>query len=165
MTDINIKIKDRELSDKDITKRNNFSTVYDGYVSIKSSYAKVASLWGAAIGMTIFLAFAATETLGTKSNDAQESTKNLAKKNLIGPGPQTPVQVKITSQPGKTEVTTVGVHKNVPTPTLAKQTIETEENKTELKLDNIATIETPADNLPASVSESKKINVKFIPQD
>ncbi|MFT6747249.1 MAG: hypothetical protein ACJAZ2_001597 [Glaciecola sp.] len=75
MNNIKIKIKDKEPSDESILARKNFSAVTDQYKTIKSSYAKVASLWGATIGMTVFLAFAATETLGTRSNDNIQQAK------------------------------------------------------------------------------------------
>ena len=76
MNDIKIKIKDKEPSDESILARKNFSAVNEQYKTIKSSYAKVASIWGATIGMTVFLAFAATETLGTKSNDNIQQTNS-----------------------------------------------------------------------------------------
>jgi len=160
MTDIKIKVKDKEPSDENITKRKDFSSVYDGYISIKSSYAKVASLWGATIGMTVFLAFAATETLGTKSNDIEELSGN-----NTGTGPQTTKQIVNITQPTYVEVAPVEVENNIPIPDPVKQTIVTEEDITVQEVDKTKITETRTENEPATVVESKKINAKFIPQD
>ena len=68
MNNINIKVKEKEPSDETILAKKNFSAVIDQHNVIKSSYAKVASLWGATIGMTVFLAFAVTETIGSNND-------------------------------------------------------------------------------------------------
>lgn len=63
MNEIKIKIKEQEPSDEQLLKRKDFNGSYKTYVEIKNSYARITALWGAAIGMAVFVGFVGVKLL------------------------------------------------------------------------------------------------------
>jgi hypothetical protein len=153
MNNIKIKIKDREPSDDSILARKNFLTVINEYKTIKSSYAKVASFWGATIGMTVFLAFAASETLETKPNQRSRPNKKLVESIPL---------LDIESH----KITTSSSNENM-------EVQETEIISSPFRVDSKQTVNKVAaeeghsviniEEKEIIVDESKKINVQYIP--
>ena len=158
MNNIKIKIKDKEPSDESILDRKNFSSVINEYKTIKSSYAKVASFWGATIGMTVFLAFAASETLGTKAYNRSQPNKKLTES-----APSIRIEPEKISASSAIEIIKAEDTESLPSPAKEdyKQTKKKVSKKEVITAEDNSKIKTEVQK--NTVEELKKINVKYIP--
>jgi hypothetical protein len=66
MKNIKIKIKEKEPSEDSILARKNFPAILDEYQLIKSSYTKITTIWGSAVGLAVLTAFAVNTTAEPK---------------------------------------------------------------------------------------------------
>jgi len=158
MNNIKIKIKDKEPSDESILDRKNFSSVINEYKTIKSSYAKVASFWGATIGMTVFLAFAASETLGTKAYNRSQPNKKLTES-----APSIRIEPEKISASSAIEIIKTEDTKLLSS--FAKGDYKRTQKKVSKK--EVSTMEDNSkiniEEQKSTVEKVKKINVKYIP--
>lgn len=158
MTNIKIKLKEQGPSDESILARKNFPEVVKEYRFIKSSYAKVASLWGATIGMTVFLAFAATETIGTKTGD----NSNLSKKQIkITPPFETATKQTVEIENSDEE------HANIESSSKNEVSAMTSPEKKPVEATEITREKTDPvvkETQPNELIKTKKMNVNYIPE-
>lgn len=150
MNNIKIKVKKKEPSDESILTQKNFSTVIDQHNTIKRSYAKVASLWGATIGMTVFLTFAVTETIGS-SNDV---IKEQVQQKVIATNKQ---ELEKATKILSTDII------ETPSALIEKSPLSTSSKKEDTKAlqQQNSTVITEEKNMKSK--ESNKINVRYIP--
>lgn len=71
MDEIKVKIKEQVPSDEQLLKRKDFNSSYKTYVGIKNSYARITALWGAAIGMAVFVGFVGVKLMDNQQNNQE----------------------------------------------------------------------------------------------
>lgn len=70
MDKIKVKIKSPLPADEVLEKRKNFNESFRNFQAIKASYAKIAAIWGAAVGMTAFLCLGISDVVWNESNQS-----------------------------------------------------------------------------------------------
>ncbi|MFT6717512.1 MAG: hypothetical protein ACJA0Q_002169 [Saprospiraceae bacterium] len=159
MNNIRIKIKDKEPSDESILARKKFSNVISEYKTIKSSYAKVASIWGATVGMTVFLAFATTEIIGNKNtDDIQQVKTHEGNTPPVTVSSGDIIETAIIETPPDQETLTSSTLSNA-----EEKLTENNDEKNKISTENAnSTLET--ENNDVKLEESRKINVRYVPE-
>jgi hypothetical protein len=151
MDNINIKVKDKVPSDKSILTHKNFSSVIDQHNIIKSSYAKVASIWGATIGMTVFLVFAASETIDTNTHTKVKPKETYKYSAAI---------TSLSSQEKPTDLSIEKITTPESTGNLQTNTISSQVPQVKQEIKAGSTIEEKTNKIEVT----KKINMRYIPE-